>query len=96
MRQITLNEAEMEVLSRQDPRTRRNGGYQSLLVRLQKNTDRSTGALTLTATDLERIPRYAFDYGNGGWEGRLMGIFQRHLARHWAWTLISGPNWKAR
>ncbi len=79
MRQILLNAAEMEVLFRQDPGTQRDGGYQSLLVRLQGNTDRTTGALTLTDNDLERIPRYAFDYGNGGWEGRLKGIFERHL-----------------
>ena|ERR1035441_4842349 len=79
MMQVILNAAEIEILFRQDPATQRNGGYQSLLVRLQRNTDRTTGALTLTTKDLERIPRYAFDYGNGGWEGRLMGIFQRHL-----------------
>jgi hypothetical protein len=30
-----------------------------------------TGLLTPTRRDLERIPRYAFDYGNGGWENRL-------------------------
>ncbi len=79
MMQVTLNSAEKEVLFRQDPATQRNGGYQSLLVRLQNNTDRTTGALSLTSRDLERIPRYAFDYGNGGWEGRLMSIFRRHL-----------------
>jgi len=33
----------------------------------------------LTDVDLERIPRYAFDYGNGGFEGRLRRIFERHL-----------------
>jgi len=76
---VTLNTAEIEVLFRQDPATQRDGGYQSLLVRLQNNTDRATGALTLTDSDLERIQRYAFDYGNGGWEDRLTGIFQRHL-----------------
>jgi hypothetical protein len=79
MRQVTLNGKEIEILFRQDPATRRDGGYQSLLVRLQNNTDRASGALALTSGDLERIPRYAFDYGNGGWEGRLMGIFRRHL-----------------
>lgn len=26
------------------------------------------------------IPRYAFDYGNCGWETRLRGIFERSLA----------------
>ena len=79
MMRVTLNAIEMEILFRQDPTTQRNGGYQRLLVRLQKNTHRSTGELALSDSDLERIPRYAFDYGNGGWEGRLTGIFQRHL-----------------
>lgn len=69
----------MEVLFRQDPRTERRGGYQSFLVKLQRKTDRPTVALALTDSDLEKIPRYAFDYGNGGWEDRLRGVFERHL-----------------
>jgi hypothetical protein len=77
--QVELNPAEVEVLFRQDPRTERRGGYQSFLVRLQRNTDRATGALTLTDSDLEKIPRYAFDYGNGGWEDRFASVFGRHL-----------------
>jgi len=77
--EIILNQTEMEVLFRQDPATKRDGGFQGFLVRLQNNTNRSTGRLILTSQDLERIPRYAFDYGNGGWEGRLKNIFQRHL-----------------
>jgi hypothetical protein len=76
---ITLNNTEMEVLFRQDPNTKNDGGYQSFLVQLQKNTNRAAGELTLNSQDLEKIPRYAFDYGNGGWEGRLKEIFQRHL-----------------
>lgn len=76
---ITLNSEEMAVLFLQDPDSSSKGGYQSLLVRLQKNTNRTSGALNLTPQDLERIPRYAFDYGNGGWEGRLTSIFQRNL-----------------
>ena len=76
---VTLSNGEMEILFRQDPRTERRGGYQSFLVRLQRNTDQPSGALRLTDSDLEKIPRYAFDYGNGGWENRLLGIFERHL-----------------
>ncbi|AEB10654.1 hypothetical protein [Desulfobacca acetoxidans] len=77
--QIILNQTERDILFRQDPTTRHDGGYQSFLIHLQKNTNRATGDLTLTMQDLEKIPRYAFDYGNGGWEGRLKNIFQRHL-----------------
>ena len=76
---VTLSNAEMEILFQQNPATARRGGYQSLLVGLQKRTDRKTGTLQLTASDLERIRRYAFTYGNGGWENRLKSIFESHL-----------------
>ena len=69
----------MRVLFRQDPRTEDDGGYQGLLVGLQRKIDRSSGEVTLTDQELEQIPRYAFDYGHGGWEDRLKDIFSRHL-----------------
>lgn len=31
------------------------------------------------AQDLEQIPRYAYDYGNGGWESHLREVFERAL-----------------
>ena len=77
--EITLSAGEIDVLFLQHPRTERRGGYQSFLVQLQRKTDRATGCLRLSAYDLERIPRYAFSYGNGGWENRLRRIFERHL-----------------
>jgi hypothetical protein len=49
------------------------------LVSLQSRIDRVTGGLKLTDDDLRRIPMYAFDYGNGGWEDRLAGAFGRSL-----------------
>ncbi len=76
---ITLNTVELGILFSQHPLTEGEGGFQSLLVRLQRNTDRRTGELCLAEQDLERIPRYAFDYGNGGWENMLRDIFQRSL-----------------
>ena len=76
---MTLSAGEMEILFRQNPNTRRDGGFQSFLVCLQNKTDKASGLLSLTDSDLERIPRYAFDYGNGGWESRLKGIFESHL-----------------
>jgi len=75
---ITLNAAEFEVLMRQDPTTKEDGGYQRLLITLQEKLYAGS-QLDLTNEDLERIPKYAFDYGNGGWENRLKSIFQRHL-----------------
>jgi len=76
---FVLNAAEMEALFRQDPTTRANGGFQSLLVGLQDNCDRVTGAITVTPAQGARIKMYAFKYGNGGWEDRLTASFGRHL-----------------
>jgi hypothetical protein len=79
MQKLTLNSAELSCLFRQDPSTKGDGGFQGLLVRLQRQTDRSTGVISLDAKVLERIPRYAFDYKQGGWEDRLLNIFSRTL-----------------
>ncbi len=76
---VTLNAAEIAALMEQDPATEKRGGWQSLLVKLQKKVDPATGNLALSAQDLERIPKYAFDYGNGGWEGALTRVFSRTL-----------------
>jgi len=76
---VYLNSQEIEVLDRQDTNSENAGGWQSLLVRLQRILDRNSGALTLEDDDLERIHRYAFVYGSGGWEQRLLDIFERHL-----------------
>lgn len=79
MLQITLSQVEMDVLFRQDPATEADGGFQGFLVDLQRRTNRNTGELLLTDADLEKIPRYAFDYGNGGWEDELQRIFGNSL-----------------
>ena len=79
MKTVTLNQEEREILSRQDPATESDGGYQRLLVTLQSLLDETTGVIELPNIVLERIPRYAFDYGNGGWENRLKSIFSRTL-----------------
>ncbi|MEJ1975231.1 MAG: hypothetical protein WDN49_03355 [Acetobacteraceae bacterium] len=76
---VMLNETEMEALFRQDPAKRADGGYQSLLVGLQDNCDRATGAITVTAKQRARIKMYAFRYGKGGWEDQLTTAFSRHL-----------------
>jgi len=74
-----LNRGEMTILFRQNPNSENDGGWQRLLVTLQKRVKRESGAIKLTPNLLERIQRYAFDYGNGGWETRLTGIFARSL-----------------
>ena len=79
MKIVTLNKNEADLLRRQDPSTESEGGFQKLLVTLQFLLDEESGAIELPEILLERIPRYAFDYGNGGWEERLNGIFARTL-----------------
>lgn len=76
---VELNTEEYKVLWRQDPATEKKGGFQKLLVRLQKQTNTALQTVRLEDKDLEEIPRYAFDYGNGSWESRLIAIFGRTL-----------------
>lgn len=76
---VDLNENEIPLLLEQSPDAQGDGGYQNLLIRLQNKLNRSTGQITLDDTDLEQIPRYAFDYRNGGWQNRLTAIFSRSL-----------------
>ena len=76
---LHLNASEMAALFVQPADTEKDGGFQSLLVGMQKRINRSTGQLTLLPDELERIPRYAFDYKNGGWQDRLTSIFARSL-----------------
>lgn len=77
--EVTLNKSEIAALDVQDPDTEKDGGWQSLIVGLQKKVDRGTGKLTLSDEDLEKIPRYAFKYKKGGWEDRLIKVFGRTL-----------------
>jgi hypothetical protein len=76
---VTLTPQELGVLQRQHPSTKTQGGFQNLLVTLQQKVEQPTGAMTLSIADIERIRRYAFEYGNGGWEKRLLDIFERTL-----------------
>jgi hypothetical protein len=76
---FVLNEGEMAEIFRQDPTTKQKGGFQSLLVGLQEACDRVTGAISVTMRQRRRIRMYAFKYGNGGWESRLLTAFGRHL-----------------
>jgi len=76
---VRLNSDEVAELRRQDVSTKGNGGWQSLIVALQAKLSPTTAELQLDNDDIERISRYAFDYGNGGWENRLQKIFGRIL-----------------
>lgn len=76
---IMLNSAEVDVLFRQDPAAAGKGGFQDFLIRLQGKCEQKTGKILLSDDDFEKIPQYAFDYKNGGWQGRLLAIFGRSL-----------------
>ena len=76
---ITLNNVEVTELLRQKPNTAGDGGFQQLLVKLQEQLNLETKELQLDDDDLRRIPQYAFDYKQGGWQNRLELIFCRTL-----------------
>lgn len=85
----------MNTLFKQDPQTKKNGGWQSLLVNLQEACIVSTGLIQINLRQRRRIRMYAFKYGNGGWESRLVTAFGRHLGV----TLDAGlppPDWQLK
>ena len=84
MQTVILTPDEIEILDRQDPVTERDGGFQNLLVELQGLRVERDRELLLVLTDEheEKIPRYAFDYKNGGWEDRLIGVFSRTVGKN--------------
>jgi len=76
---IKLTKDEFEELMKQDPSTRRDGGFQGFLVALQDRTNRQTRELDLSERDLERILRYKAKPKKGGWQSRFNKIFGRHF-----------------
>lgn len=72
---INLSRGQMSALLKQEPVTRADGGFQSLMILLQNRLNKSTGHITLTRSELERIERYASNYKSGGWQARLCDIF---------------------
>jgi hypothetical protein len=79
MTTVTLNKYEMDVLFEQRPSTENDGGWQKLMIKLQRACDRTTGVIQIEADTLARISKYAFDMGHGGWEDRLIKVFGRTL-----------------
>ena len=76
MKSITLSGAEIDALMHP---IAGQGGFQGLLRLLQSKLDQQTGIIELTDEDRGKICRYAYDYGNGGWENQLKTIFGDHL-----------------
>ena len=67
--EVPLNREDLELLMRP---VAGQGGWQSLLRKLQKQIKGNT--LTLTEDDSRRILRYILSYGSGGWQDRLAAI----------------------
>jgi hypothetical protein len=67
--EVQLTREDLELLMRP---VAGQGGWQSLLRKLQKQINGNT--LTLTEDDSRRILRYILSYGSGGWQDRLAAI----------------------
>ena len=67
--EVQLSRGDLELLMRP---VAGQGGWQSLLRKLQKQIDGNT--LNLSADDSRRILRYILSYGSGGWQDRLAAI----------------------
>jgi site-specific DNA-methyltransferase (adenine-specific) len=80
---VVLNRDEIQKILKQNPDTEKDGGWQSLLVGFQKRLNKTTGHLTLTAVDLEKIKKYVVN--EGGFRRRLYGIFGRMLGPLFGW-----------
>lgn len=78
-RYLVLTPEEIALLDKQDPTSAKDGGFQKMMVDFQRRFRRGTQELKVSDDDIERIASYAFDYKNGGWQSRLLGIFGRSL-----------------
>jgi hypothetical protein len=67
--EVQLSREDLELLIRP---VAGQGGWQSLLRKLQRQIDGNT--LTLSEDDSRRILRYILSYGSGGWQDRLAAI----------------------
>lgn len=52
------------------------GGFQTLLRRVQKNID-ANNVLEVSQADLEKIVKYFFSYGQGGFQERAKPLAKR-------------------
>lgn len=65
---IQLTEASLNRFKRP---VRGQGGFQNLLRTIQAGINWTTGMLSISKADAERVIRYAARYGGGGFQGRL-------------------------
>jgi hypothetical protein len=70
---IQLSPAEV---ARDSRPVRGQGGFQTLLRRIAKQIS-GDGVLTISESDLEKLIRYSFQYGQGGFQGRTTRTARR-------------------
>lgn len=76
---IKLTIAEIGELKRLVDQSAGRGGFQNLLLHLWYHLDEESGEIDLSHLLMERINRYAFQYGNIYWRRTLRRIFRRTL-----------------
>ena len=73
MRMIQLSPREVAKYTRP---VRGQGGFQTLLRRISRQINPS-GVLTISDSDLEKLIRYSFQYGQGGFQERTKPTARR-------------------
>jgi hypothetical protein len=76
---LKLTVAEIEILRRRVDTPCGRGGFQNLCLQLWYRLDEETGELEVPYLLLERIHRYAFQYGRTDWRRALRRMFRRTL-----------------
>lgn len=69
-----LNPDDMEPLMKE---VKGQGGYQSFIKKLQRQYSPKEKLIVLENSDLEKIPRYVSNYGQGGFQDRLSALMQK-------------------
>jgi len=75
--QIKLSEKAVRKLLAQDPRTEGKGGFQKLIIGMQRQLDSQTGLLRVSNSQVEKIERYRKAYGRGGWQDILEEVLKQ-------------------
>lgn len=76
---VKLTVGEVQALDELVKSRRGRGGFQNLIRQIWYRLDETSGEIELPILLLERINRYAFEYGNTGWRRSLRKVFRRTL-----------------
>ena len=76
---VTLNQAEIAELFKQDEAKRGGGGWQARIVKFQQRLNKTTGDLALTDDDVEWIKKYGSHPEDGSWQKWIKTAFEKHI-----------------